>query len=221
MSRQDPAALGTSGYERLQNDHYVTPERTVRSLLSVIRDDVPSFAIWEPFCGDGAFTNLLKDDALNIVSTDIEKYGDFEPDALMNFFDIKTQKAAEFLRGNGVDHIVTTLEDVAKLKGFTPDIIISNPPYTEAERCVRHAIELMQESKGDVIMLLRNEWDCAKSRKDLFDHPAFYGKIVLHHRPRWIAGSTGAPRHNYAYFWWSWSKALAHPSARAELYYAE
>lgn len=222
MTRQDPATLGNSGYARNPNDHYVTPERTVRSLLKVLEDELISYPVWEPFCGDGAFSRLLEPDVQNIVSTDIEKYGDFEPDAILDFFTIKPNNVANKLIAEGADAgAIKTMQDVAAIKGFMPDIIISNPPYDEAERCVRHALALMEDVQGDVIMLLRNEWDSAKSRKDLFTHPTFLAKFVLLHRPRWIAGSTGAPRHNYSYFHWSWGKATAAPHVKPELIYAD
>lgn len=231
MTRPDPSTLGTSGYARIDNDHYVTPERTIKSLLKVIEDDLPSYPVWEPFCGTGAFTNLLGD-ALSIVSTDIKEYEGFTPDAIIDFFKVIPKARANVFDGsealpeddNGIgDQLFRrlTMDDVAAIKGFMPDVIISNPPYEEAEACVRHAIDLMEEVQGDVYFLLRNEWDSAKSRADLFRHPAFAEKIVLLHRPRWIAGSTGAPRHNYSYFHFSWSKAIKAPNARPELIYAD
>jgi hypothetical protein len=76
------------------------------------------------------------------------------------------------------------------------DVIVTNPPYSLAEEFVRHALPARF-----VAMLLRNEWDCAKTRNDLFKWP-FSKKIVLTSRPRWIKGSTGAPRHNYAWYVW-------------------
>lgn len=228
MSRPDPSVLGTSGYERFENDHYVTPARTIKSLLSVIEDDLPAFPVWEPFCGTGAFSTLLEGKVQNIVSTDIREYPGFTPDGLFDFFDITPKKKLPDRNiccgfGGVVDPVdpngpvFKTLDDIATLKGFTPDVIISNPPYEDAERYVRHAIDLMEDVKGDVILLLRNEWDCAKRHADLFRHPAFRAKIVLQHRPRWIEGSKGSPRHNYAYYWWAWSKM---PGNRAEIFHA-
>lgn len=221
MSRPDPSVLGTSTYQRFENDHYVTPERTVKSLLSVIEDDLPSFPVWEPFCGTGAFSRKLEGVARDLVSTDIKAYEGFEPDGLFDFFSIIPKAKADIMNaGMAADQIdrVKTLDDISALKGFTPDVIISNPPYEDAEAYVRHSIALMEEVKGDVILLLRNEWDSAKRHADLFRHPAFKAKIVLLHRPRWIEGSTGSPRHNYAYYWWAWSKM---PGVRAEIRHAD
>jgi hypothetical protein len=49
-------------------------------------------------------------------------------------------------------------------------------------------------------MLLRHEYDCAKERVDLFNQPPFARQIVLTSRPRWIEGTSGAPRHNFSWF---------------------
>jgi hypothetical protein len=219
MTRADPSTLGTSGYARFENDHYVTPERTVKSLLKVLEDDLPGYPIWEPFCGDGAFTKLLGD-AINVVSTDIKEYDGFTPDAIIDFFKVLPQKKIDAMTTDP-DNLPMSMATIEALKGFMPDVIISNPPFDLAEECVRHAIDLMEDVKGDIYYILRNEWDSAKCRADLFRHPAFCEKIVLLHRPRWIAGSTGAPRHNYSYFHWSWSKALRAPTARPEIIYAD
>ena len=65
------------------------------------------------------------------------------------------------------------------------------------------ALSLTRNSGGKVAMLLRNEFDCAAARKKVFGFP-FDMKIVLQKRPRWIDGSTGSPRHNYAWYIWDW-----------------
>lgn len=196
--------LSTSGYERTALDFYPTPASATEALLSVIGDDVPSFLLWEPFCGDGAISKLVGPLAREIVSTDINSYPGFEADGLLDFFKLESA------------------EEVTPLKGFIPDAIITNPPYgKDAERAARHALALMEPEKGFVAFLCRHEWDSAKGRADLFDHPAFSMKITLRHRPRWIAGSEGAPRHNYSWYCWNWSKALLAPKMKAEIHYAK
>jgi hypothetical protein len=60
-----------------------------------------------------------------------------------------------------------------------------------------------------VALLGRNEIDCAGPTRSQFfgSCPEFAAKIVLTWRPRWVAGSTGSPRHNYA--WYVWTDDLA------------
>jgi hypothetical protein len=79
--------------------------------------------------------------------------------------------------------------------------IVTNPPYNLAEEFVRHALRITKRGEK-VAMLLRNEWDCAFNRADLFTDEPFKLKIVLNRRPLWVAGSTGSPRHNYAWYVW-------------------
>jgi len=79
--------------------------------------------------------------------------------------------------------------------------IITNPPYDKAEEFVRHALAITGGTQK-VAMLLRNEWDCAHTRTDLFTDEVFRMKIVLTRRPRWIADTDGSPRHNYAWYVW-------------------
>lgn len=223
--------LGSSRYQRNALDFYPTPARTVQALLDVIQDDLCSYKVWEPFAGNGAFSKPIADLALESVSTDIRAYEGFDPDGLFDFFAIKpTSVMATDYRVGDEDQLRTafgstipddtdlTMADIANLKGFMPDAIITNPPYgKDAERAARHALALMEAQRGLVIFLCRHEWDAAKSRRDLFDHPAFASKITLRHRPRWIEGSEGAPRFPYAYFVWDWTKPAA---SKPELIYA-
>jgi hypothetical protein len=78
---------------------------------------------------------------------------------------------------------------------FRPDCIISNPPYgKDADRAVRKALELMEAERGYVAFLMRHEWDAAKGRADLIDHPAFMAKITLRFRPVWVEEGGEKPR---------------------------
>lgn len=130
--------------------------------------------VWEPACGNGAISKVLADYGMRVLSTDLIDRGYGE---------------------GGRDFFLETneLHD-----------IVTNPPYGDlAEAFIRHALALTKPHKRKVAMLMRNEWDSASSRSDLYAHP-YAMKIVLTKRPRWIEGSTGAPRHNYAWFVWDW-----------------
>lgn len=207
---KDLSMLGSSGYARNPLDFYPTPDSAIDSLLAVIEDDLPSFKVWEPCCGDGAISKRLAPLALDLVSTDIKAYEGFDPDGTIDFLSICPKDAIPV--GDQVDWEIATA-----LMGFEPDCIITNPPYgDDAEAFARHALRLMESQMGIVMFLCRHEWDCAKGRSDLFDHPAFAMKITLRHRPRWIKGSKGAPRHNYSWYVWNWLKPV---TAKSELVY--
>lgn len=171
------AAIGNSGYERRPLDFYPTPVWVTEAFL-VWQSYSPSMPVWEPACGDGAMAEALKQYFTNVMATDLHDYGYGITDA-------------NFLTVHG------------DLKDRT--LIITNPPYGEdAEKFIRQALQLTGPAGGAVAMLLRNEYDCAKERVALFNRHPFKRKIVLTTRPRWIPGSTGAPRHNYAWYHWDW-----------------
>jgi hypothetical protein len=190
MSRADPSMLGSSKYPRSKLDHYPTERPVIVALIRKLGLTrlVPS-TIWEPFCGDGAISNVLAEHGIKTVSTDIKAYRGFDPDALFDFEKV-------------------TLAQLIKKTGIAPTGIISNSPYGRwiGHRMARRCIEIMRPIRGDVALLYRADYDTAGERRDLFDHPAYAGKITLRWRPRWKAGSTGSPRHSYAWYLWSWSK---------------
>lgn len=165
-------AMGNLNYERKEGDYYPTPPWCTKALLKNYCFD--DEVIWEPACGEGHMSTVLAEKH-EVLSTDLHD------------------------RGYGLP-FVDFLEQTEMYGGSTS--IITNPPYLLAEDFIRHALTLTKETNGIVAMLLRNEFDCAVRRTDLFRHPAFAMKLVLTKRPRWIEGSTGSPRHNYAWFVW-------------------
>jgi hypothetical protein len=82
--------------------------------------------------------------------------------------------------------------------------IITNPPYTEAQRFIERALHLTRPS-GLVAMLLRTDYDHAVTRQHLFrDCPQFAKKLILTRRIVWFAGPKAAPSFNHAWFIWNW-----------------
>lgn len=240
---RDRAMIGAARYARNPLDFYPTPARATEAFASVFEEDMEGYAAWEPFCGAGHISKVVAPLCRVHGSTDIRAYDGFDPHGLIDFFAIRPdgeafeiaqaahhadEDAAQAAVDEGLPRPVVgsppvSMQEVADLLGFRPDAIITNPPYDEkeqgvdAEMSVRHALTLMEPERGVVAMLLRHEWDCAKKRADLFDHPAFAFKVTLRFRPRWIEDSTGAPRHSYAWFVWDFTKPAA---ARPELIYA-
>lgn len=86
------------------------------------------------------------------------------------------------------------------------DTIVCNPPYSMGQAFIEKALQLTRKPRGRVAMLLRTDFDHAKSRKHLFGGcPEFSRKIVLTSRIRWFAGTTGSPSFNHAWFMWDWA----------------
>jgi len=182
----DPA-MGNSNFARVSHDYYPTPAWMTFGLVDTFIDvqgtDNPirfDADWWEPACGEGHICEVLKGAIKgNMFATDL------------------------VYRGYGKGGC-----DFLKQPSAPPgvEMIFTNPPYGElAEKFITHALDLMKPVQGSVIMLMRNEYDCSKKRMKLFGgHPAYFGKAVATTRPRWIEGSTGSPRHNYAWYLWDW-----------------
>lgn len=89
--------------------------------------------------------------------------------------------------------------------GGGPTAIITNPPYVLAQEFISHALALMEPIGGMVAMLLRTDFDHAKTRQFLFSScPPFAKKVVLTKRIQWFEDSKGSPSFNHAWFIWDW-----------------
>lgn len=178
----DPAMSGQLDYERRDHDFYATPPENVDCLH--LAEPLDGTFWWEPACGTGNISKRVEElTGVGVCSTDLidRGYGLGGKDFLL------IEKAPEGITG-----------------------IITNPPFDDlAEAFIRHAIDLMRPVNGKVIMFLRNEYDCGKTRRGLFNgknpkYPIAH-KIVVTKRPRWIEGSKGSPRHSYAWFVWDFA----------------
>lgn len=183
--RNDPAMLGTPKHVRIPNDNYNTIDG--RPLVSVMKSGFvrSKGIIHEPGCGTGCLSRPLQMDyGRDVYSSDIQHYG--------------------YNRQQEVVDYLTMTEAPA---GAT--ITLGNPPFDKniVDKFIEHAINLMKPVRGQVVMLLRKEWDSAKKRvKLLKEHPAFAGKVELTYRPYWFEPGPGSssPRHNYTWFIWDW-----------------
>jgi hypothetical protein len=85
------------------------------------------------------------------------------------------------------------------------DAIITNPPYELATEFIERSLEMVRPLAGQVAMLLRTDFDHAKTRSNLFSgSPAFRKKVVLTKRIKWFEDSKGQPSFNHAWFIWDW-----------------
>ena len=172
----DPAMVGRPKFERVANDAYFTPAWCTEALLSRW---MPVGTVWEPAAGNGAMVDVLNKAGFDVIASDINEYIDLRSDLVIVRKDFLT---------------------VTPPSGLFS--IITNPPYDRAEEFIRRALELTKPHRGSVAMLLRHEFDCAKTRRDLFESDNFARKITLTRRPRWFAETTTSPRHNFSWFVW-------------------
>lgn len=180
----DTAMLGGSGYARNENDFYPTEPPATQVIVDFFKEHFPWVRkVWEPACGAGDMTRVLRQ-TFQVIDTD------------------------KFPQGSGLDdeeQAELSFDFLVDAPIFSFDAGITNPPYGDlAEEFAKRCVEYARELHTPMALLMRNEWDCAKSRKYLLgDCPLYYAKVVLLWRPRWIADSTGSPRHNYAWYIWA------------------
>lgn len=95
-------------------DFYQTPPIATQKLLEVWK---PKGIIWEPACGAGAISKVLKDEGYRVISTDLNDQGfGYSP---VNFLDCDEPLA---------------------------HTIITNPPYNIANEFVEHCLKLVPQS---------------------------------------------------------------------------
>jgi hypothetical protein len=100
---------------------------------------------------------------------------------------------------------IATGDDFLESSDNWAGAIITNPPYNLAREFIARALDATEVGVGFVAMLLRTDFDHAKSRQSLFGCcEEFAKKLVLTKRIRWIEGSTGQPSFNHAWFMWDW-----------------
>jgi|SRR5690348_17160027 len=97
----------TSGGERRPLDFYPTPPEATRALLPLIKHW--PYELWEPCCGDGAISEVLRKVGYDVVSDDIVDYG---YGGVQDFFEV---------------------DDPAHR------CIVTNPPFNRADEFIRHA----------------------------------------------------------------------------------
>ena len=182
--QSDPSMTGLN-YDRIKNDAYFTIEPWVTDEAMKVMIEYGLI----PENDDYSHDIWEPACGIGLMSKIIEGYG----------FNVFGSDITDW--GNGE---VGNFHDYSELEAPT---IITNPPYgDDAEPFIRHALSLSPDCAA---FLLRNEWDCARKRNDLFtsqDDPHFSMKIVLQKRPRWFEKKKGdaGPRHNYS--WYIWSK---------------
>lgn len=164
-----------SGYERKERDLYETPEWVTEALLPHISDRV-SAPIWEPAAASGKMVRALEKIS-PVFASDVAPGSSF----------VERQDFLEATKAS-----------------FDFDYIVTNPPYELATEFIIKALALVNPN-GLVAMLLRTDFDHAKTRAPLFGGcPRFAKKLVLTKRIKWFEDSNGQPSFNHAWFIWDW-----------------
>ena len=131
------AALAGGNGNRRENDFYPTPKEATYALLPHIAHWPKN--VWEPACGDGAMTKVLKTAGFSVTSTDLIHRG-------FGF--------------GGVDFLTSDLGNVRF------DAIITNPPFALAPHFILRANDL---GATHLALLLKAQFWNAASRLKVRD----------------------------------------------------
>ena len=169
--------------ERQQNDYYATEPKAAEELLKV---ESFSHIIWEPACGGGHISTVLRQHGYKVLSTDLYNYG------------------CEFQGG-----VENFLEQKQPPKGLERFDIITNPPYKYANEFVEKALELVPDGHK-VAMFLKLTFLEGAKRGELFDNQP--PKYIYPARRRLKCAKNGDfekyPSSAVAYAWFVWEKGF-------------
>lgn len=182
MAKADASMVGVPKYERVENDWYPTEPACTIALYKYLTDRKllqSGTKVYEPACGDGAIVKVFEERGHTVFASDLFPQIDAP---VKNFL---------------TDDFMIDREDSIR------PLVVTNPPYAMPfiDLFIDRIMDLVHNDGVTGALLMRNEVDCAVSRRVYFeDNPYYFGKLVLNWRPRWIPGSTGSPRHNYAWY---------------------
>ena len=162
-----------------QNDYYATEPKAVELLLE---QETFSHEVWEPACGEGHISEVLKVAGYDVLSTDLidRGYG---------------YGGVDFLKEN-------TIYDCD---------IITNPPYKYAKEFVEKALELVSPGHK-VAMFLKLTFLEGKGRRDLFRYTPPHTVYVSSSRLQCGKNGDFSGTNMVAYAWFLWVKGLQGPT---------
>jgi len=187
-----------SGYDRNVRDFYATPDWVTEALLRHVQF---RGRVWEPCCGTGAITTVLRRHGYDVTSTDIADHGFGTP-------------GVDFLSCQAVP------DDCRAL--------ITNPPYGDSgshkgqERSsvamlhfVDHAMRLTGSVQGQLALLVRFQWVAGKRAAALMSVGPFAAVIALTRRITWFdkGTDTNVAQHHHAWVVFDHAHPVGHPPA--------
>ena len=172
--------------EREQNDYYATEPKALELLLELEQFDP---YVWEPACGGGHLSEVLKSYGYKVKSSDIVDRG-YTGTETLDFLKVKK-------------------DDITQ--DFPRDII-TNPPYKYAKEFVKHALDISMDGVK-VAMFLKLTFLESKARKKLFEK--YPPKIVYVSSSRLQCAKNGdfetygkGVGTAVAYAWFIWEKGF-------------
>jgi hypothetical protein len=166
-------------------DFYRTHPSATRALLSVEKF---SGATWEPACGAGDMSSVLRSEGVNVISSDLV-YRGYE------------------LGWAGVDFLTASPREIGLPR--RPTNIVTNPPYNIAEAFAERAIEV---ATGKVALLCRLAWLESIRRQEMFERTKLSRVWVFSKRARMARGSEDWAPGMIAFAWFVWDKKHVGPT---------
>lgn len=179
--------LGASNHsdsEREVNDFYATDPESLKIFLKALERDGFKLHkhIWEPACGMGHLSEVLKCRGYDVLSTDLID------------------------RGYGMSN-----KDFLKYKSslLLSTDILTNPPYKYAKEFVEHSLEILKDGYY-CIMLLKIQFLEGKERRKLFNKfPPKYVYVNSARQTCYINGDMSKKMSSAScYCWFIWEKGF-------------
>ena len=177
--------LGASNHtekEREVNDYYATEPKAVELLLEQERF---SSWVWEPACGEGHISEVLKGHGYDVFSSDLIDRG-YKDAVIRDFFDT--------------------------VQNYEARDIITNPPYKYAKDFVEHALNISPDGTK-VAMFLKVQFLEGKERRKLFEK--YPPKVIYVASGRLLCAKNGefekmrqGGGSAVAYAWFVWEKGF-------------
>ena len=177
--------LGASNHtekEREANDYYATEPKAVELLLEQERF---SSWVWEPACGEGHISEVLKGHGYDVFSSDLIDRG-YKDAVIRDFFDT--------------------------VQNYEARDIITNPPYKYAKDFVEHALNISPDGTK-VAMFLKVQFLEGKERRKLFEK--YPPKVIYVASGRLLCAKNGefekmrqGGGSAVAYAWFVWEKGF-------------
>lgn len=176
-------ASNHSDGERADRDYYATAPEAVEKLLE---NEKFYTYIWEPACGGGHISNVLKYYGYTVKSSDIVDRG-YKGTEIIDFFNVSKEQ----------------------VKTWMPYDIITNPPYKYAKEFVEKALDVSMNG-AKVAMFLKLTFLEGAKRKELFDR--YPPKRIYVFRNRIDCWKNGIkpekPSKAVCYAWFVWEKGF-------------
>lgn len=174
-------ANGHAKYERAAHDYYATQPYAVELLL---KEERFVNTIWEPACGEGHISKVLKAHGYKVISTDLidRGFGGHKP---LDFFACK--------------------EPILSDEAFD---IVTNPPYTYSQAFVEKALEMVADGRKVAMFLKLTFLESARRKPFFLKYPP---RTVYVSSNRLACGRNGVfdPRlRAIAYAWYVWIKGF-------------